>query len=482
MKHKTGVLLHISSLFSKYGIGDLGHNANAFIDWLKANGHDYWQILPLNYCGYGDSPYNPISAFAFYPLLISPERLYEKGLIGSVELSSCELPVSDRVDYELVTRTKTSILHIAADNYIKSNNIEAYLTAHQWHLKPFLAYLILKELHPELNWPLWPQKYIRYSDELYAELWIDYSADMKRQAAIQAIFEEQLHDLVSYAHQNGIKLIGDVPLYLSYESSEVWAHQELFELDAAGKRLGMAGVPPDAFAEQGQLWGNPIYRWDVLSEGKFDLFMRRFDHVLHYCDYLRLDHFIGYVNYWRVDCKDGIEPETAIQGEWIPARPEEFFTELASRFGREPFIAEDLGILNDYVCHIRDSNGFPGMIILQFCFEESVPDVAAYPKDRFLYTGTHDNSTSRGWWEALSSDSPSRFYFKRYCASHGMNENPSESEISNAMISIALQSGCERIILPMQDILGLGNEARMNVPGTPLGNWTWRMKKSIHDC
>ncbi|HNQ44485.1 MAG TPA: 4-alpha-glucanotransferase, partial [Candidatus Cloacimonadota bacterium] len=285
----------------------------------------------------------------------------------------------------------------------------------------------------------------------------------------------QLTTLRNYMSKQGVSLIGDVPLYLSYDSAEVWAHQDLFELNESGIRLAMAGVPPDAFAVGGQLWGNPIYRWDILAETGFELFTRRFGHILRYFDFLRLDHFIGYVNYWRVDCPDGTVPDTAIHGEWVRARPEDFFATLIANFGCEPFIAEDLGILNDYVCHIRDSSKFPGMIILQFCFEEGVPDVAAFPSDRFLYTGTHDNSTTRGWWKALSPESASQQNFVSYCQEHEYQEYPTSDNVHTLMMRIALDSGCERVIFPMQDILGLDDEARMNVPGVPLGNWTWRM-------
>lgn len=469
---QSGILLHISSLCTEYGIGDLGEAAYLFADYLHEKEHSFWQILPLNYCGYGDSPYNPISAFAWNPYLISPDLLVSDNLLEETKLK--RLPDSQMVDYNMVYKFKDPLLRSAARNYLESHDINAYIEENAWHLKPFLCFYILRKRFGHGKWSCWPYKYRAYSETLYQELASE--AELLEAAALQAIFEDQLLRLREYLQSKGISLIGDIPLYLSYESSEVWAHQELFDLDQNGQRLSIAGVPPDAFSATGQLWGNPIYLWDKLQESGFELFERRFEHILSCIDLLRLDHFIGYVNYWKVPCPAAIMPETAETGSWVRAVPEAFFEKICGRFGTERFIAEDLGILNQDVCQIRDSLGFPGMIILQFCFEESVPDVQGFPADRFIYTGTHDNNTTLGWWKELPPNSPSRLnlsiFCKRFLPHHDL---PNNYNIHKIMTDVARLSGCERMIIPLQDILGLDTDARMNVPSTALGNWQWRL-------
>lgn len=473
---QSGILLHISSLCTDYGIGDLGPEAYRFADYLFREGHKFWQILPLNHCGYGNSPYNPISAFAWNPYLISPERLVHDKLLEERELIT--LPHNDMVDYNAVRKLKEDLLTIAARRYLESHDIDKYIQDNAWHLKPYLTFLKLKELNGNDKWYEWPHVQRAYSEALYQE----YAHDplVREAAALQAIFEDQFAHLKEVLIQKGIKLIGDVPLYLSYESAEVWTHQEFFDLDDQGRRLSVAGVPPDAFSASGQLWGNPIYRWDRLSDNGFELFHRRFRHILKFIDLLRLDHFIGYVNYWKVPCLENKIPETAETGGWVRALPEAFFGSIKEEFGTQRFIAEDLGILNEDVCQVRDSLGLPGMIILQFCFEESVPDVQNFPSDRFIYTGTHDNNTTLGWWNELSTNSSSRLNLSVFCKRFlPQYELPNADNVHQILIDIARLSGCERMIFPMQDILGLGIDARMNIPGTALGNWQWRMQRPI---
>ena len=469
---QSGILLHITSLSTQYGIGDLGPAAYRFADYLAKQGHHIWQILPLNVCGYKDSPYNPISAFAFNPLLISPELLCRDGLIPQSMLYQIE--TNSTVDYTEVARRKQPLLRLAAQNYLKKHDIAQYIEANAWHLKPYLCYLYLSDFHDNERWYEWPEEHRRYSDELFEKC--QQTTLVLEAAAIQAIFEDQMRRLREHLSGLGIKLFGDLPLYLSYESAELWAHQELFDLDHKGRRLSVAGVPPDAFSESGQLWGNPIYKWDLLREQGFELFIRRFRHVLKYLDLLRLDHFIGYVNFWRVPCIDLKVPESAANGSWVKAQPDDFFDTIVETFGIDRFIAEDLGILNDDVCSIRDTLGLPGMIVLHFCFEESVPDVHSFPSDRIIYTGTHDNNTSRGWWNALESESLSKKHLEEYCRIYLPEYGPPTTDnIAQIMIEIARLSGCERMIIPMQDLLNLDESARMNLPGTALGNWKWRM-------
>lgn len=477
---ESGILLHISSLPGKYGIGDLGHEAYAFVDCLKENGHRFWQVLPLNHCGYGNSPYNPISAFAFEKYLISPDLLYQEGFISQKELQEAELPPNSHVDYEAVIKSKDRLFEQAAKEILKKRDVVSYIEANAWYLKPYMAFCQLSEIYGDSKWYSWRGEDRSYSEALYDRLFMEHSFAMQKTAALQMIFEEQLGALKQYLASQGIAFIGDVPIYLSYESAEVWAQQELFNLDSEGRRKSVAGVPPDAFSESGQLWGNPIYLWSKLQESGFELFIKRFGHILKYLDLLRLDHFIGYVNYWEIPCPNSEMPDNAIGGSWVRALPEAFFTTLAQHFPLDVFIAEDLGILNQDVCHIRDSFGFPGMIILQFCFEDSVPEVQLYPPERYIYTGTHDNNTTKGWWQNLPENSPSHLnmaiFCKRYLPDYGL---PHSENIHEIMLDIARISGCMRYVVPMQDILGLDDAARMNIPGTALGNWQWRMEKPI---
>ena len=473
---QSGILLHLTSLATDYGIGDLGTAAYRFCDYLKENSHSFWQILPLNHCGYGNSPYNPISAFAYNKFLISPDMLAEKSYLSRAELQAAKLPHTSSVDYEAVYRIKGQLLDLAAERMLKDIDVEEYIRENAWHLKPYLAFTMLSQKMHSSEWYLWPHEIRHYSDKLYDELYQENKLEMRKTAVLQKVFEEQFTRLKAYMTESGVSLIGDLPLYLSYESSEVWAHQYLFDLDESGRRLSVAGVPPDAFSESGQLWGNPIYLWDRIQDSGFEIFIKRFRHVMRHFDLIRLDHFIGYVNYWKINCMNGIVPDSAINGAWVRALPEAFFDTLLSEFPIDKFIAEDLGILNSDVCEVRDRYGFPGMIILQFCFEESVPDAMNFPSDRFIYTGTHDNSTTRGWWDSLPENSPSRLnlavFCKRFMPEYGL---PNQENIHEMLREVARISGCNRYIIPMQDILGLDDEARMNIPGTALGNWQWRL-------
>ncbi|MDD4310250.1 MAG: 4-alpha-glucanotransferase, partial [Candidatus Cloacimonetes bacterium] len=410
---ETGVLLHISSLSTEFGIGDFGPSAYRFARSLAQQDYNIWQILPINHCGYGNSPYNPVSAFSISPNLISPELLYQKGLIDLQTMNDAKLPGGNCVFYESVNKAKGIVLAKAAETWLQQNDVLAFIEANAYTLKPYLAFLALCKVYDDCAWYLWDEAHRSYSESLFWQLWKTNENYMKTCAASQAMLMDQVISFKAVLAENGLTLVGDMPLYLSYESADVWAHQALFDLEEQGNRLHLAGVPPDDFAAEGQLWGNPIYNWHAMQQDGFQLFIQRINHALAYLDKLRLDHFIGYVNYWQVDCDYDAQgmcqtPSNAKQGQWVPALPRQFFSRLVERFGNERFIAEDLGILNNDVCEIRDSFGFPGMIVLQFCFEDSIPKVHEYPADRWLYTGTHDNSTLRGWFEALPIDSASR--------------------------------------------------------------------------
>ncbi|HPV14483.1 MAG TPA: 4-alpha-glucanotransferase [Candidatus Cloacimonadota bacterium] len=492
MKQK-GVLLHISSLPGDFGIGDFGPAALDFAALIKDQGYSIWQILPLNHPGHGNSPYNPISAFALNPLLASPELLYDADLIDLTALEATRIPTSNHIHFDGVNRVKTRLLEQAASAYLKRNDVTPFIQANAFWLKPYITFVILDHLYDSLHWSTWPEQHRSYSEKLWKELQKDFAHQMQAQAAIQAILQEQLSAFSQGLKRLDIQLWGDLPIYLSYHSAELWAHPELFYLDERGLRQRVAGVPPDAFSEDGQLWGNPIYRWDERKEEVFQLFEQRISANLDYVQRLRLDHFIGYVNHWSIDCP--IDPATgepqmptdAKAGTWLPTPGEQLFERLLQKYPANRFIAEDLGILTPEVCEVRDRLGFEGMIILQFCWQDGHPDVEQFPADRIIYTGTHDNPTTRQWFEELDPESQEYRHFVDYLQHRRadprfkdvMEDGPSATNAADLMMQVAINSGCETCIFPVQDLLNLGAEARMNIPGTPLGNWEWRIEREL---
>ncbi|MDD3606817.1 MAG: 4-alpha-glucanotransferase, partial [Candidatus Cloacimonas acidaminovorans] len=328
---KTGILLHISSLPSDFGIGDFGPEAVRFAEYLKAEGYTYWQILPINHCGYGNSPYNPLSAFALNPYFISPELLYQQGYINQLMLEAVKIPRSNVTRYEQVYILKDKMLAQATANWMLANRTDDYIEENAPFLKPYLTFLSLSKFYDDTCWYNWNEEHRHYSEKLYQKVRLMNSSYFNLRAATQAMLEEQLSWFKERLQELGIILIGDLPLYLAYDSAEVWAHPEYFDLDEQGRRLHFAGVPPDAFAEKGQLWGNPLYRWDVLKQDGFQLFMERIKQALGYLDILRLDHFIGYVNFWQVEPEldangQPVLPKDAIKGSWVRALPEDFFS------------------------------------------------------------------------------------------------------------------------------------------------------------
>ena len=468
MKQK-GVLLHISSLPGDFGIGDFGPTALEFAALIKDQGYSIWQILPLNHPGYGNSPYNPISAFALNPLFASPELLYESALIDLPALEAARMPASDRIHFDEVKRIKTKLLEQAANVFLKKKDVHSFIQENASWLKPYIAFVILDRLYDDLHWSSWPEQHRRYSETLWQDLQKDFAHQMQIQAAIQAILQQQLSSLCQGLKKLDIQLWGDLPIYLSYHSAELWAHPELFYLNEQGLRLKVAGVPPDAFSENGQLWGNPIYRWQEKQEEVFQLFELRIRENMKYVQRLRLDHFIGYINHWSVDCpideNTGLNqlPNDAINGSWQPSYGEKLFERLTNVYPVQSFIAEDLGILSPEVCQIRDRFAFDGMIILQFCWQDGLPKTNEFPASRIIYTGTHDNPTTRQWFEELKPESPEYKHFLEYMKQKReeasfkelLMDAPTAANAAALMMQVAIDSGCDTCIFPMQDLLNL---------------------------
>jgi 4-alpha-glucanotransferase len=474
-----GILLHLTSLPGDYGCGGLGKEAYEFIDYLKANGYSHWQILPLNYPGYGDSPYNPISSFAGNPFLIDPVKLQQAGLLSIKDLDKARLPNPGMIHFKHLYTSKLKMLRSAYVQFRSREKITAltdYLEREAYWLKPFIAFSFFKEQYKNKAWQLWRQEDRFYSETLFRQLYKKTPDCLLFHVFMQFCFDRQLQDLKQYAVQQDIHIIGDLPLYVSLDSSDVWSRPDLFELDAAGNPLRVAGVPPDAFSETGQLWGNPLYRWDRLQEEGFEWWKHRLHKAFAFADSLRLDHFIGLVNYWAVESKE----KSAVKGQWLPGPKHAFFDSILKVFPAERFIAEDLGILTDEVNAIRDHYGFPGMIILQFCFQHEFNDILSFPENKIIYTGTHDNQTTRGLFlQNKKENKPDNGFLEAYLRKVGFlpeQDNLTDSNVSPMLIKLAQASPCRLCIIPMQDILSLTDKARLNIPGTALGNWRWRLQ------
>lgn len=470
----SGILLHPTSLPSPYGIGDLGKAAYDFIDFLEKAGQHLWQILPLTPTGYGNSPYSSFSAFAGQPLLISPEKLEKLGLLKEWELDTAPKNNEDLVEYDKVAKWKTQILQLAfsrfeiqEDKKLKKE-YKQFVKENTYWLNDYAIYMACRDMQGQKEWFKWDEQYRKSTQKVKAEIKKTLKEEIKYYCFLQFLFYKQWAELKAYANKKGIKIIGDMPLFVSMDSADVWANPKLFQLDSKGYPTKVAGVPPDYFSETGQLWGNPLYNWEVHEKNQFQWWVARVRHQLALSDYLRIDHFRGLESYWAVPA----EEETAINGEWVKAPGKALFETIEQELGKGlPIIAEDLGTITPEVIELRDHFGFPGMKVLQFAFDAE--DESSFLPHQFTttncvcYTGTHDNNTTRGWYDSASEYS--RDKVRRYMNTNG-------NSIHWDFLRTCLGTIADYAIIPMQDILGLGEEGRMNVPGVAENNWGWRYK------
>lgn len=469
-RRASGVLLHPSSLPGG-AIGDLGEDAHRFVDWLADAGQTFWQILPLVPVDDGGSPYNGVSALAGNPLLISPEVLVAEGLLSAEEASDAPRGDAGRVDYPAVTAWKAELAstvharhrsgaapHLAAP-------FEAFVRDRSGWLADYTLFRALRERHAGVGWTEWPEPLRRRDPAALTAATEQLALDVERHAFQQFLFERQWSGLREHARGRGIRVIGDVPIFVAHDSADVWANPDLFELDARGLPTVVSGVPPDYFSETGQRWGNPLYRWDVLAGRGYDWWVERFRRTFDFVDVVRIDHFRGFESYWEIPADE----ETAVRGRWVAGPGEAFFREVQRQTGALPVIAEDLGIITAEVEALRDRLGLPGMRVLQFAFdgEASNPHLPENHVPRSIaYTGTHDNDTAMGWWDAMSAEERSRT-----ARALGL-EAPSHWDL----IEVVGRSSAQLAVFPIQDVLGLGSEARMNTPGQSSRNWTWRLR------
>jgi len=456
-----------------YGIGDLGPAAFSFVDSLAHAKQKWWQILPLGPTGYGDSPYQAFSAFAGNPYLISPELLAEDGLIQRADLQDVRFPV-DRVDFGAVIPFKIHLLDRVWANFQagKAPRLKAAFDAFQvkeknW-LEDYALFMALKDQQGGKSWMEWPDKLRRREDGALSAARKELAGKITDKKFRQFLFYRQWHAVRDYAHNRGIRIIGDIPIFVSGDSSDVWANPQYFHLDRDRKPKFVAGVPPDYFAATGQLWGNPLYDWDALKKAKYSWWVDRLRQSIELVDIVRLDHFRGFEAYWEIPAGN----PTAEHGRWVKAPGEDLFSTLTRELKGLPIIAEDLGLITEEVEQLRDQFHLPGMRVLQFAFGGEVEHRFLphnYEANSFVYTGTHDNDTTWGWWHTITEKE--RDFTRRYVARDG-------SDVVWDLIRLAWASVADYTIVPLQDVLNLGAEARMNLPGRPAGNWTWRFQSN----
>jgi 4-alpha-glucanotransferase len=481
----AGVLLPPTSLPGRHGIGELGAEATAFLDFLAETGQALWQVLPLGPTGYGDSPYQCFSAFAGNPLLVSLDRLCELGLLAASDLAKGQGFPEREVDFGPVlvfTRPRRATAFAAFEKKAppaRREALEAFTHEQAAWLHDFTLFMALKRANGGAAWSSWDRPLVNRDAEAVERARRELGREVREVAFEQWLFFEQWADIRRQARERGIRIMGDIPIFVAQDSADVWAHPEIFHLAKDGRPSLQAGVPPDYFSATGQLWGNPLYRWDALARTGHAWWIDRFRAVLALVDTVRLDHFRGFEAYWEVPG----DAETAVAGRWVKGPGAAFFEALLAALGELPIVAEDLGVITPEVEALRDRYGFPGMAILQFAFgaDAHANDFLPhnYPKNKVVYTGTHDNDTVVGWWTAGVGDSTrtaaevekEHDRALAYCGGDG-------TAIHWDFIRTLFVSVADTAIVPLQDVLGAGGEARMNLPGRPGGNWRWRFAAS----
>jgi 4-alpha-glucanotransferase len=476
----SGILLHPTSVPGQFGIGDLGEQAFAFVDFLEDAGQSIWQVLPLGPTGYGDSPYQSFSAFAGNPLLISLDNLRCDGLLSRADLerNPAQVVSGDRIDYGAVIAHKNSLLEIAYQNFKSSamnSEFEEFTRASAEWLDGYALFRALKEEHRGAPWLKWDRPIARHERDAVSAARRRLDDRIQAHKFFQWLFFRQWRALKSYANDKGVKVLGDMPIFVALDSADVWERAELFKLDSDRRPLVVAGVPPDYFSETGQLWGNPLYDWERMRENGFEWWISRVKTALSVFDIIRLDHFRGFAACWEVPAAD----ETAERGEWVEVPGRALFETLRARLGELPLMAEDLGVITPDVIELRDRFEFPGMRILQFAFGADARNRDLphnYVQNSVAYTGTHDNDTTLGWFHSKPGKGSTRtraqvLREREFCLKY-LNSNG--REIHWDFIRAVHASVSDTAIVPMQDVLGLDSSARMNLPASNHGNWGWR--------
>jgi len=474
-KRRSGILLHITSLPSKYGIGDMGSFAYAFLDFAASSGQKYWQILPINPTDgiNSNSPYSCSSAFGGNPLLISPDLMVIEGFLQPSDVNIPMHLAEDRVDYASVKEFKEKIFNVAYRRFQKSTDREdfdSFVKAQHYWLEDFALFMVIKSVHDGRSWNEWPKALKSRQPQALKEFGRRNSSDIERVKFIQYLFFRQWHKLKIYANSKDMAIIGDIPIYVNYDSVEVWQHPSFFKIDNEGDLKFVSGCPPDYFSRTGQRWGNPVYNWAQLKRVKYSWWVKRIEHDLGMFDYLRIDHFRGFAGFWQIPAHEKL----AVFGRWVKGPGSSFFKELAKRFKHLPIIAEDLGEITPDVIELMKKFGFPGMRVLLFAFNGDIdnnPHVPAnYPAHCVAYSGTHDNNTIQGWYHQEAKP------HEKANIARVLRMRFTPRDLHWTMIEVLMRSRAETVIIPLQDYLGLREEGRMNTPATKVNNWQWRLK------
>ena len=470
LPRSSGILLHPTSLPGNYGIGDLGESAFRFVDWLEQHGQSIWQVLPLGPTSYGDSPYQTLSAFAGNPHLISLDKLVEDGLLRQGDLHDVPPFPRNRVDYGWIFPYHNKKLALAFHNFDAAASgplrraYDQFDAEHAHWLEEYALFIALKRQHKLRPWIEWERELLQRNPTAISAARQHCAEAIRVEKFRQWLFYRQWGALKSYANNKGIRLIGDLPIFVAHDSADVWANQNEYYLDEFGNPTVIAGVPPDYFSPTGQRWGNPLYRWDVMNENGYRWWIKRLSTLLKLFDFIRVDHFRGFEANWQIPAN---EP-TAIKGKWVAGPGEALFYALKDALGDLPIIAEDLGVITKAVEKLRDDFDFPGMKVLQFAFNNPANPFLPHnhTSNCIVYTGTHDNNTTRGWWDN-EVDENTRAFVKDYLGQE-------VHDIVWTLARVGMRSTGKVFVMPMQDVLGLGSKYRMNTPGIPGGNWTWR--------
>ncbi len=470
MQRASGILLHPTALPGPFRVGDIGKEARLFIDFLTSAGQSVWQILPLGPTGYGHSPYNTLSAFAGNPVLIDLQQLVDYGDLDRTRLDIAIKQNAD-IDFNRVHSVKNTLLLDAGQQFFKLATetrkaaFENFCDDQSDWLEDFCLFMALREIFDEQAWVEWPEDLRTRRPQTLQHWQKELAESCLLHKYQQFVFAEQWHGLKRYANQNGVRIFGDIPIFVAHDSADVWANQQLFQLDDQGRATAIAGVPPDYFSATGQRWGNPLYRWDQLAEENFHWWLRRFDNQFLCSDMVRIDHFRGFQACWSIPADE----KTAVNGRWEEVPGRALFEKLVTQRTDLPIIAEDLGVITKEVEKLRDDFGFPGMKILQFAFD-SGSDNPYLPENHtansVVYTGTHDNNTTLGWWQGLNKEQKERV--RDYLGTR-------RPEMPWELIRLAMASVADLCMIPCQDILNLGKAARFNTPGVADGNWEWQM-------